>query len=138
SIWLDLQYHGALAETGGWMAHSDGVYRLAQALEQRGDPQPQAMDWGIKSSVQLLTQGRVNPQEVFEYQPEPDQTFFDLTYKAMQDTRRVYVFRAGDLTVYPRMDAFESLVTRLGKTSHLEETITQRDGRPLYLIYTAR
>ncbi len=138
SLWTDVQYHVALGETGGWMAHSDGVYRLAQALEQRGDRQPLAMDWGIKSSVQLLTQGRVNPQEVFEYQPEPDQTFFDLTYKAMQDTRRIYVFRAGELTVYPRMDAFESLVKRLGKTSHLEETISQRDGRPLYLIYTAR
>ncbi len=138
SIWSDVQYHGALAQTGGWMAHSDGIYRLASALERRGDAQPLAMDWGIKSSVQLLTQGRVNPQEVFQYQPQPDQTFFDLTYKAMQDPKRVYVFRAGELTVFPRMDAFELLVKRLGKSSSLVETVTQRDGRPLYLIYIAQ
>lgn len=138
SLWVDLQYHRALAETGGWMAHSDAIYRLADALDRGGDPQPLAMDWGIRSSVQVLTQGRVNPQEVFEYQPQPDQTFFDLTYKAMQDPRRLYIFRAGELTVYPRMEAFESLVKRLGMSSYLEDTITQRDGRPLYLIYSVR
>ncbi len=138
SLGVDLQYHEALAQTGGWMAHSDAVYRLAEALERRGDPQPLAMDWGVKASVQILTQGTVNPQEVFQYQPEPDQTFFDLTYKAMQDPRRLYIFRAGELTVYPRMEPFQSLAKRSGKTPVLEETITQRDGRPLYLVYTVR
>lgn len=138
SLGVDLQYHVTLAETGGWMAHSDAIYRLAEALERRGDPQPLAMDWGVKASVQLLTEGRVNPQEVFQYQPEPDQTFFDLTYKAMQDPGRLYVFRSEELTVYPRFEPFQALVKRLGKTAVLEEIITQRDGRPLYLVYTAR
>lgn len=143
ALWLsslanDLQYHQALGETGGWMAHSDGVYRLAQSLEKRDDPQPLAMDWGIKASVQVLTAGRINPQEVFQYQQEPDQSFFDLTYKAMQDTRSLYVFRSPELTVYPRFEQFQSLAKRLGKNTYLEETITQRDGRPLYLVYTAR
>ncbi|HLE80624.1 MAG TPA: glycosyltransferase family 39 protein, partial [Dehalococcoidia bacterium] len=138
SLGADLQYHQALSETGGWMAHSDGVYRLAGVLERRGGPQPLAMDWGVKASVQVLTQGRVNPQEVFQYQPEPDQTFYDLTYKGMQDPGRLYIFRAPELTVYPRFEHFESLATRLGKKATLEETVAQRDGRPLYLVYAAR
>jgi hypothetical protein len=138
SLGVSLQYHQALSRTGGLSAHSDAIYRLAQVLEQRGVPNPQAMDWGIKSSIQILTQGRVNPVEVFQYQPQPDQTFYDLVFKAMQSPRQLYIFRSPELTVYPRFEAFAGLAQRLGIEPVLEETVTQRDGKPLYLVYGVR
>ena len=139
SLTADAGYHRALAETGGHRAHSDAVYRLAAYLDDAGDPAPLAMDWGIKASVQILTAGRVNPVESFFYSPEAPPLFTDIVYGAMHgDVPRRFIFRAADMTFFPRLDLFLQLAARWEREAVLESTIRERDGTPIYFVYTVR
>lgn len=135
---VDLQYHRALRETRGWSHHSDAIYRLASFLDGQDEATPIAMDWGIKTSVQILTQGRVNPVEIFQYAPEPNPTFFDWLYGNLMNPDRLYIFHAEECTVFPRYKAFEEFSRKFEKKVTLEQTITQHDGKAVYLVYSAR
>lgn len=137
-LWVDVQYHQRLSETGGWSAHSDAIYRLATYLDERGIAEPMALDWGMKTNLQILTQGRVNPVEIFQYEREPKPAFFDWLYGALTQRETLYLFHSDDTTVYPRFDAFRELAQRLGKKVVLVESVAQRDGKVIYLVYSAK
>ena len=138
SIVVDLQYRDALMRTGGLRGHSDAVNHLAMYLDASRVPEPVAMDWGIKYNVQLLTQGRVRPLEVFQYTAEPDEAFYRWLSGALTTSQRVYLFHGEHYTIFPRLDAFTRLAQSLEKEVHLEKTFRERDGTPLYLVYSAR
>ena len=133
-----LHYQDALVESGGRRGFSDAIGRLASYLDESGQPQPIAMDWGMKYNVQLLTQGRVNPLEVFGYAPGPDpslSTFLAETFRS--DPTRVYLFHGvDDYVIYPRFHIFEETARRTGMMLRLQTTIAERDGTPLYLVYS--
>lgn len=133
---VDLNYHRALTRTGGFSAHSDANYRLAQYLDQKRRPVV-AMDWGIKTSVQFLTQGRINPVERFGFQSldQPSANFAtDVTpYLADRDT--YYIFRAPEETVYKgRREAFEELVRQRGLIPDSKRIIHDGSARPLFVV----
>lgn len=135
-VGVDIQYHIALTNSGGWLSHSDAIYRLASYLDRRGVAEPIAMDWGIKTSVQILTQGRVNPIEIFQYDPQPNETFQNWLYGALtQRPDTIYLFHTEDATFYHRFQAFEDMAQKRGKKVALEWTIPQRDGRVIFNIY---
>lgn len=138
NLLVDIQYHRALQRTGGHGAHSDVIYALAAYLDWNGAAQPLAMDWGIKYNVQLLTQGRVNPLEIFQYQPEPDALFAQWLREAVARPEQLYLFHSPEHTAFPRFDQFHRTVGQLGKDTHLETTFRERDGTPAYLVYTVR
>ncbi|MBI4301941.1 MAG: glycosyltransferase family 39 protein [Chloroflexi bacterium] len=138
SLYVDMQYHRALKETGGRRTHSDAIYRLASYLEERRESQPWVMDWGIQKSVVILTQGRVNPVEIFQYAPQPDINFTNWLYGAMANPQNLYLFHSGDATVFPRYPAFEAMARQLNKEIVLEKTVTERDGTPLFLVYSVK
>ena len=135
---VDLQYHRALRETRGWSHHSDAIYRLASFLDGQEEAEPIAMDWGIKTSVQILTQGRVSPVEIFQYSQEPNSTFFDWLYGNLMNPNCLYIFHAEESTVFPRYKAFEEFSHKFEKKVNLEQTIAQHDGKAVYLIYSSR
>ena len=137
-LWVDRQYHRVLADTGGWATHSDAINRLAQFLDERQVTEPMAMDWGIKTSVQVLTQGRVNPQEIFFYSVEPPDLFTHWLYGALTKADRYYLFHTDEFTIYPRFQAFQAMAQKMDKELLLEATIGQRDEHPVYLVYYAR
>ena len=64
--------------------------------------------------------------------------FTDLLYREMIKPETRYVFRSDELAVFKRRAAFDALATRLQKQLHLEATISQRDGRPVYYVYSVR
>ncbi len=134
SVVADAQYHQALVLTGGVRGHSDAVYRLASYLDEHGVPAPLAMDWGIRYNVELVTQGRVRPQEVFGYTPEPDPGF--ATRLPLDTPEQRYIFHGEDYTAFNRLGAFEDAVRQAGKTARLEETFYERSGTPIYLLYS--
>lgn len=134
SLEVDWRYHQALGTTGGLAHHSDAIYELANFLE-RMEEGTVALDWGLAASLQLLTQGRVAPQEVFGYSAEPDAGFPHRLYPYVVGEPRLFLFYAPRFTVYPRVEAFTELVTRWGKEVVLEKTFNQRDGTPLFLVY---
>ncbi|TAK30226.1 MAG: hypothetical protein EPO21_19685 [Chloroflexota bacterium] len=134
-IKADVGYHIQLARSGGVIRHSDAVYRLASYLDQQGG-EPLALDWGIRTSIELLTQGRISPAEVFFYQKDTPPPWVDWIYGYMtREPERLYVFHADDMTVFPRRADFLALAEKIGKKAVLDQTVNQRDGRPVYLVY---
>jgi len=136
---VDLLYHRALARSGGFSAHSDANYRLAQYLDQKGRPVV-AMDWGIRATVQFLTQGRVNPVEQFGFEyldhPSPDFAADMAAYLEDQDT--YYIFHAPAETVYRgRREIFEELVRQRGLVPDGKRIIYDRNARPLFVVMEA-
>lgn len=135
----DLSYHRELGRSGGLASHSDAIYELADVLEQAGRPVV-AMDWGIKTAVQFLTQGSVNPVERFGFQsidtPGPD---FDAglePYLANPET--IYVFHTDSFTIFGgRRRPFEELAARWGLALHVRQTITDRGGLPMFELLEA-
>ena len=135
-VQVDWQYHQQLAVTGGQSRWSDGIYKLAAYLEQRGDPVV-AVDWGIKSSVQLLTGGRVNPLDITGFPGEAPGLFEGRAAQMLGDPKVVYVFHSREDTVYERFSAFQQVAERLGKHLRIIEAFYDRAGRPVYVLWVA-
>jgi hypothetical protein len=135
-VQVDWQYHQQLAVTGGQSRWSDGVYKLAAYLERRGAPVV-AVDWGIKSSVQILTGGRVNPLDITGFPGEAPGLFEGRSAQMLGDPKVVYVFHSREDTVYERFPAFQQVAERLGKRPRIIEAFYDRAGRPLYVLWIA-
>jgi hypothetical protein len=134
NLYADAQYHAALVRTGGHRGHSDAVYTLAAYLDEHGVPAPLAMDWGIGYPVQLVTQGRVRPVEVFGYTPEPGPAF--AASLPLADPAQRYLFHGDDYTAFPRFEALRQAAAQAGKQVRLQQTFYERSGTPVYLVYS--
>jgi 4-amino-4-deoxy-L-arabinose transferase-like glycosyltransferase len=138
-IRVNLLYHRALSHSGGFSAHSDANYRLAQYLDQKGRPVV-AMDWGIGAAVQFLTQGRVNPVERFGFEDldHPSPNFAPDLAAYLQDQDTYYLFHASAETVYKgRREVFEELVRQQGLVPDGKRIIYDRSARPLFVVMEA-
>jgi hypothetical protein len=136
-IQVDLRYHAILARSGGYHAHSDAVYRLAEVLEARADGPVLAMDWGISAPVQFLTLGRVAPREAFGYErlEAPDEGFAERLRPYLTDPRVIYVFHPAGQDVYRgRAEAFNALVAEAGRQAAIVDVIYERSGRPAFVL----
>ena len=135
-LYTDVRYHLALGASGGYVAHSDASYDLANALDRAGAPVV-ALDWGIQAPVQLLTRGRVQPRELFGYGnlDAPDAEFAERLAPYLAQTRTIYVLHAPDAEVYRgRSEAFAAAVSAAGKTSRIMSIIYERSGRTAYIL----
>ena len=133
---VDLLYHRALARSGGFSAHSDANYKLAQYLDRKGRP-VLALDWGIKTPVQFLTQGRVNPVEHFGFQSldHPSADFAADVAPYLEDRDTYYIFHAPAETVYKgRREVLEELVHQRGLIPDGKRIIYDRSARPLFVV----
>jgi hypothetical protein len=134
-----LLYHRALSRSGGFSAHSDANYRLAEYLEQKGRPVV-AMDWGIRSTVQFLTEGRVNPIERFGFEDldRPGADFAADLAVHLADEDTYYIYHAEEETVYKgRRELFDTLVRQRGRVPDDKRVIYDRGGRPLFVVMEA-
>jgi len=133
---IDLLYHRSLARSGGFSAHSDANYKLAQYLHSKERPVV-AMDWGIRAPVQFLTQGQINPVERFGFQSldrPPDGFAADMT-PYLEDRDTYYIFHAPVETIYKgRREAFEELVLQRGLVPDGKRIIYDRSARPLFVV----
>lgn len=132
----DVDYHTALARSGGYTTFSDGIYRLADYLEQNSIASPLAVDWGFKSSIQILTQGRVNPREIYGMTKQPDKEFRQRVAALIQDPTNVYIFHSNDGTAYQgRLAVLRDVASKAGLKVVLQKVIYHLDGKPLFRIY---
>jgi hypothetical protein len=135
-----IRYHQALSRTGGTGLFSDAIYALASDLEKPGAPQPIAMDWGFRRNLQLLTQNRVDPPEWFTY-ATPVGSEFEGNVREL--IRRypdaVYLFHVPESTQYPgHLEILEDVAYSHHLSPILWKTYYQRDGAPVYRIYTLK
>ncbi len=129
----DVNYHKALTATGGYADHSDAVYRLNDELLARGVTSPYALDWGFDAPLILVSRGRINPIEIFGYEPydHPDEGFADRVTPVLQDPNTYFLVHAPDRTNFPgRREALQAAADALG--IHLEQVavIRERSGAP--------
>jgi len=143
-VWVNQQYHAALAETGGAGRFSDAVYKLVAQLEQNQVAEPIALDWGISQQIRVLTGDRVRPREVFGFTPEPTDEFRQQVRDLLQDSSRQYVVLwAGDanfagFAVYNRRNEFTQIANAMGKQVVETFIAHERSGLPVYVILQAR
>jgi len=134
---VTVQYHRALATTGGHAAHSDAIYHLAEYLDEHGYRSPLVLDWGIEAPIYFLTAGRVQPVEIFGYKrlDAPDESFAERLRSLLRDPSNVYLFHAPEETVFQgRREAFDRLVAEAGLVSRVEEVFYERSGHMLFVL----
>ena len=137
-VWVDVNHHSKLAETGGSGRFSDAVYKIAAWLDEQKITQPVALDWGIDKQIRLLTNDRVRPLEIFGYAPEPDDAFRAQARALLRDPARRYVLLADQFAVYNRRAEFTRLAGALGRQINIVFIAHERSGLPVYVVIEAR
>lgn len=137
-LWVDRSYHQALARSGGQSAFSSAIYTLADDLDRRGVQHPYALDWGFKYPIMILTDGRVEPLEIFGTGFEPDESFEEAVRMALQDPEPVFISHNEEASTVPRLDAFNTILAEEGCTDVSKQTIQQLDGKPVYYLFVVR
>lgn len=137
-VWVSLQHHQKLAQTGGSGRFSDAVYKIAAFLDSRGGPQPVALDWGIEKQIRVLTGDRVRPIEVFGYSAEPDDAFRARAREMLQDPNRTYIVLWDRFAVYNRRSEFTRLANEMGKQVTETFIAHERSGLPVYVVLEAK
>jgi len=133
----DVGYHQILTRSGGYAAHSDASYELAHAVLEEANGPTAALDWGIQAQVQLLTQGKVAPRELFGFDSlaEPDPEFGERLRPYLNDPHSLYILHAQGEEVYRgRSVAFNEAVAAAGKHSRILRVIYQRSGQAEYVL----
>jgi len=133
-----VRYHRILAVSGGYGAHSDAIYKLAEFLQQQAPAAPLALDWGIDAPVRYLTGGLANPVETFGYErlDAPDSGFRDRVSPFMNNPDNLYVAHAGEFTVFRgRVEALAALAAGRGMKLQEVARFAERSGRPLFFVY---
>ncbi len=131
SLTADVGYHRALARSGGLADHSDTSYRLADYLRQNGITRPYALDWGFKAPLILISQGEVDPIEIFGYErvDAPPEGVAEAIRQDLQDPEAVYLLHMPERTNFPgRAELLNSEVVKAGKELEIIEVIRERSG----------
>ncbi len=132
-------YHRDLALTGGRAAFSDAIYSLANYLDNRSvKGRVIALDWGFKRPIQLLTLERVNPEDDYGYEEPASQATIQSIANLVKQPDALFLFHIRDVAAYQRFDIFSAAVHDSGKQPVLERTFYERDGMPVYEVYSVR
>jgi len=135
---VDWQYHATLSDIKGLASASNTIYKLADYLDKKGITRPLAADWGFSKNIQFLTQGRVNPEDIFGFGPQGRDVFRGEIRKYLADPNNLYLFHSKESTVYPRLDVFLEEAEKMGRRVVVEEAFRQQDGVLVYLLVSAR
>jgi hypothetical protein len=132
---VDVAYHRELRIIGGKGDHTQASYTLVQYLEDHGMTRVVAMDWGIQDVVQFLSQGEINPPEVFGYErrDDVDEAFAIRVRQLLDDPQVVYVFRVQPHFLN-RWERFQALVQQDGKRLVEEKVIYDWSAMPIFRL----
>ena len=132
-VQMDIGYHRLLTKSGGRGAHSDAIERLATVLTTFNPPSVAALDWGFAPQIRLLTEGRIQPHEIFGYEWNSSAEFEQRLRPLLAAPGTLFVFHVNDV-VFDRRPAFEAIAKSLDYGWSRVELIRRRDGRPIYEI----
>jgi hypothetical protein len=135
---VDWQYQATMNDTRGMATASDSIYELAGYLDAEGIRRPIAVDWGFSKNIQILTLGRVNPEEIYGFGKQASDVFIGEVRKYLANSDNVYLFHSAGKAVFPRQDAFLSEAEKMGKKVTVDRVFYQQDGVMVYLLLSAR
>jgi len=134
--WTTVRHHRDLARTGGVGHFSDTISDLAADMMASPPDRLIALDWGFKRNLQFLSKGRLNPEEWFVYGPPGRQTETYLEQLVVQ-SGLLYLFHSPEYTAFgDHWELFERVAYRRGLSPVEWKRYAQRDGRPVYHVYS--
>jgi hypothetical protein len=129
-------YHRALAASGGGGYFSDAINELAADLEREDTSRVVALDWGFKRNLQILTQGRLNPVEIFTYAGPPGPEYETLLVPLLDEADELILVHPPWLTVLPgHWEALQQAAYRRGLAPELWKSYHQRTGELVFQVY---
>ena len=133
-------YHRDLAVTGGAATFSDAIYSLAAYLDNHSPASRViALDWGFKRPIQLLTLDRINPEDAYGYEEPASPATRQAIAELVTQQNTLFLFHTREAGIaYQRFDIFASAARDHGLQPVLERTFYQRDGTPVYEVYSVR
>ena len=137
-LWVSEQHHATLTRTGGSGRFSDAIYKLATHLDTEHIDAPIALDWGIEKSVRVLTDDRVQPEEVFGFSAQPDDTFIQQVRELLRDPSRQYIVLWDRFAVYNRRQAFTQIANSMGMQVTETFIAHEQSGLPVYVMLQAK
>ncbi len=137
NVRVDRAYYAELERSRGLSRFSDAIYKLADWLDQGHYATVYAVDWGIQKNVQLLTQGRVNPVEIYSFPGEAPEAFVQRLEKAFADPSAVFILHSKEDTVYEMYPAFQATADRLGYTVKIIDATRDNSGAPVHVMWVA-
>jgi 4-amino-4-deoxy-L-arabinose transferase-like glycosyltransferase len=142
ALWTDYRYHRDLTATGGRFAFSDGIYTLARFLDKDPSRPVVAAEWGIRRQLEILSQGQIDPEEIFQYpftqDPQTLAAFDAALDETLKNPDARYIFTADTIGPALRFPEFERVLTSRGLEAVLEHRSYMRTGEPIYEVYVAR
>jgi hypothetical protein len=133
-------YQRDMAVTGGSATFSDAIYSLASYLDGvKPSPHVVALDWGFKRPVQLLTLDRVNPDDAYGYEQTASAATKQAIAELVKEPNTLFLFHTKEAGIaYPRFDDFTAAAQAAGKQPVLQKTFYERDGIPMYQVYSVQ
>lgn len=135
---VDAAYHRELKIIKGKGDHTYASYDLARYLIGHDLRHVVAMDFGIQDRVQFLSQGEINPVEIFGHEDRlnVDEAFRIRLREQLADPDTVYVFHATYPIFLNRWEAFEQEVAQQGKTWSEIELVRDPSTIPIFRLVT--
>jgi hypothetical protein len=136
-LYVDWEYQATMNDTRGVATASNSIYKLSDYLDTQGIVKPLAVDWGFSKNIQILTLGRVNPEEIYGFGQQSTDVFVGEVRKYLANPANVYLFHSAEKAVFPRQEAFLTEAERMGKTVSVDKVFYQQDGVLVYLLLSA-
>lgn len=128
-------------KTGGKGSYSDAIISLVNYLQHREIYKPSLMDWGFQHNLVFLSQGRIAPRAFLyiENTNNSEQSCFAsiLEESLKSGKKKVFIFHSAYFTIKSGIySLFKDSVEKAGKSIKIEEVFYQRDGLPVYFLYS--
>ena len=133
--------HVFLNKTGGTGNFSDAIYELSDWLVENGHFRPRAVDWGFDHSLFILSQGKIFTEHIHR----PTSALSDGTDYLLdfgdEDIRQgaIYLTHTDNFENLKGFNKkFREIIKQHGKTLIELKRFYQRDGKPIYVVYTVQ
>jgi len=116
--------------SGGW---TDAIFSLASSIEDKSAAWYGLVDWGYLNGLRVLHEGDL---PMFTPDPEGDQKQFASQVSAADF---LYIQHTADKQMFPGVnERLRKAAAALGYEEHLERTVADRNGRPVFELFRFR
>jgi 4-amino-4-deoxy-L-arabinose transferase-like glycosyltransferase len=130
-IVVDTRHLRSFRVFGGNRFWSDAIYDLASFTRQNSDKNYLLMEWGVGTQLLLLTNGRIQYDELSCSQKDLE-ACIDPVLNRMNT---YYVFYVPPFEDQPLLNAFKQALAKRNLQGRILKTFYQRDSRPVYAVY---
>ena len=131
------RYRMAVSASGGLSFHSASIYDLGRFLNGR-DEHIVALDWGLSTPVEYLSGGRLDVEELYQYQPGAPGLAEALRARFATQTDDLYITHATNQEAFPQREAFLQTVAETGHWAERVDTFMGRNGAAEIEVWRVR